>query len=171
MQVSNRITAGVIVISDRVYGKEQPDESGKLSVDMLSKNNFLINYYDVIPNNEEAIRESIKKCLESSDLCITIGGTGPSPKDKTIEVASTLSTKVFPGFGEIFRKITFEKESASKAIATRTELYSVNDKLLLCLPGSPSAVSLGITLLLEVVDHLLEELRRTAKPHRPPSSH
>jgi molybdenum cofactor biosynthesis protein B len=171
MQTNSKNTVGIIVVSDRVYKGERPDESGKLSMKMLSEKGFQINHYSVVTNDEDMIRESIKNCLEKADVCITLGGTGPSPRDKTIEVASSLSTKYLPGYGEIFRKLTYESDGATKAIATRTELFVVNDKLLLCLPGSPSAVKLGITLLLDGVEHVLEELKRTDKPHRNPASH
>lgn len=161
-----KLNFGIIVISDKIYKGERVDESGKICLNMLTENNLKADFYVVVPNDENLIEESIKKCFDKARICITIGGTGPSQRDLTIEVANKLSTKLLPGFGELFRKITFERQGASKAITTRTELFLINDKVLLCLPGSPSAVRLGTELFLEVIGHLVEELSRINQPHR-----
>lgn len=171
MPQSSDLKGGVIVISDRVYRGEARDESGELCRSMLAEGGFDVVYYAVVPNSAELIEGAIGACLRESRVCVTIGGTGPSPKDITIEVALRISTKTFPGFGEIFRRETLEKEGVVKAIATRAELFSVNDRLLLCLPGSPSAVRLGVSLFLRAAGHILEELTRADRQHRGPGPH
>jgi len=168
---SSDLSAGVLVVSDSVYEGKASDVSGDLCGRALSSRGFKVVYYSVVPNREGDLERAIRECLSVSDVCVTIGGTGPSKRDKTIEVAGRISEKVFPGFGEAFRARTRELEGLAKSVATRSELFSIGEKLLLCLPGSPSAVQLGMEIFLEAAPHLIEELRRAGEPHRHPGKH
>lgn len=166
MEIRDLHRAGIIVTSDRVFNKEMKDESGPLCRALLERKGYTIVYYNILPNDESIIEKSIYECIKDAEICITIGGTGPTPKDKTIEVASKLADKRLPGFGEIFRFETYLKRGLVKALPTRTDLFIIKDKILLCLPGSTDAVELGMRLFLEAADHLLDEVKRIDRPHK-----
>lgn len=100
------------------------------------------------------IRLSLMKALyeEKNDAAIFIGGTGLSPRDVTIEAVAPLLDKRLDGFGEIFRRISFDS-IGSPALMTRSVAGTIENKPVFCLPGSPNATKVGIDLLLKELPH------------------
>ncbi len=114
----------------------------------------------IIPDDEVRIRGWIESKLRDSeiDVLITSGGTGISRSDVTIETVKELLEKELPGFGEIFRMLSFER-IGSAALATRALAGVSRGKPVFCLPGSPDAVELAMTqLLLPEVGHLVKHI-------------
>ena len=94
------------------------------------------------------------------DAIIVCGGTGVSLTDVTIETLRPMMIKTLPGFGELFRKLSYD-EIGSVALMTRA-LAGVTDqgKVLFCIPGSPQAVKLVMTkLILPETGHILKHAR------------
>ncbi|MDG2165991.1 MAG: molybdopterin-binding protein, partial [Alphaproteobacteria bacterium] len=79
---------------------------------------------------------SLKKEI---DVIITTGGTGLTGRDNTIDNIKSISEIEIPGFGELFRQISFQKIGTS-AIQSRSSAFLVNKTYVFCLPGSKSAV-------------------------------
>jgi len=107
------------------------------------------------------IQKHVRKALSSPeiDALIITGGTGLSPRDLTIESVSPFLQKNIPGFGELFRKISFDK-IGSPAMLSRALAGSSNGKLIFCLPGSPDAVETAMTrLILPEIGHMLKVSR------------
>lgn len=166
MESSGTYKAGVLVVSDRIFASPEQDVSGSLARALLRASGYEVAFYELSPNDPAALEDALRRCLSVSDVCVSIGGTGPSSHDITVDVALRMSDRLFPGFGEAFRRVTFDVEGPAKAIASRTELLAVGDRLILCLPGSPKAVELGIRLFVEAGAHILRELRRRREePH------
>jgi len=85
---------------------------------------------------------------------VTTGGTGVTPDDVTVEAVEPLFEKRLPGFGELFRRLSYE-EIGTQAIATRATAGIADGVPVFCLPGSESAVRLGTEeIIVEVVGHL-----------------
>ena len=90
----------------------------------------------------------------------TTGGTGITARDGTFEVASALIEKPLPGFGELFRMLSYQEIGAA-AMLSRACAGRVGAALLVCLPGSEHAVRLAMTkLIVPELGHLVREVSR-----------
>lgn len=154
----------VVVVSDRVYEGVESDTSGELALNFLREKGLCVNPKIVIKNS---YREIIKVVRDSdARVLIFLGGTGPSPRDITVDVLENIAWRCMPGFGEVFRQLSYSKVGP-KAILSRTTLCILHDgKVVVALPGSPDGASLGVDLLLKVVGHLLDEVDRFETPHK-----
>jgi len=157
----------VIVCSSSRYEKlkaRKPvdDPSGDLIVETLQKAGHTVVFREIVPDDKVLIGKYVSKALGSEDVdsIILCGGTGISPKDVTIEAVRPMLVKTLPGFGELFRKLSFD-EIGSAAVLSRA-LAGVADqgKAVFCIPGSPQAVRLVLEkLILPEVGHILKHAR------------
>ena len=94
----------------------------------------------IIPDDIKKIKNTLEELSSDNeiDCIITTGGTGLTGRDSTPEAFKMIIEKEIPGFGEIFRMISFKKISTS-AIQSRAIAGIVKNKFLFALPGSPSA--------------------------------
>jgi molybdopterin adenylyltransferase len=93
-------------------------------------------------------------------VIITNGGTGLTARDGTIEVARRLFDKELPGFGELFRWLSFQ-QIGSAAMLSRAVAGTAQGRLIICLPGSTKAVRLAMTrLIIPELPHLIWEIHR-----------
>ena len=76
---------------------------------------------------------------KNHDVVITTGGTGLTGRDNTIDAIKKISEIEIPGFGELFRQLSYNKIGTS-TIQSRSSAFLVNKKYIFCLPGSSSAV-------------------------------
>mgnify|MGYP001626464285 CR=1 FL=1 len=156
----------IIVVSDSVAEGLQEDISGELAKRVLVTKGFCVSSKVVVRNSYREILKALRSA--ESRVLVFLGGTGPGPRDITVDVIERVSWRCLPGFGEIFRKLAYEK-IGGPAILTRTALCVLHDgKIAVALPGSPDAVSLGLDLLAQVVEHLIEEVDRFEGPHKLP---
>lgn len=96
---------------------------------------------------------------ESVDAVVASGGTGITQSDITIEAIRPLFEKELPGFGELLRKISYEK-IGSPAVMTRATAGIVKGKAIFCIPGSPQAVETALKhLILPEVGHIVKHAR------------
>ena len=110
----------------------------------------------------DTVREWVlaRLALPGCDGVITSGGTGISPRDLTLEALATLVEKPLPGFGELFRMLSYG-EIGSAAMLSRALGGIASERFLFCLPGSPEAVRLALErLILPELGHLVGELRK-----------
>jgi len=119
--------------------------------------------HKIIPNDAKKITAAAEAALKEADLVLTVGGTGVSRKDISVESVRPLLAKELPGFGEMFRSLSV-KEICTAAILSRAVLgVTAKGKIVLSLPGSENAVRLGLEgILMNELKHLLWELRRYA---------
>jgi molybdenum cofactor biosynthesis protein B len=141
----------------------ETDSSGRAASEIFVKFGHTVVLHEIIPNDRARIADAAAKALREADLVVTIGGTGASRKDISVDAVRPLIEKELPGFGELFRSLS-AKEIGSAAILSRATLgVSAEGKILLSLPGSENAVRLGLEgILMGELKHLLRELRRHA---------
>jgi len=141
------------ISSSRYRDKSLKDESGEITKELLRNEGYEFSY-SVVDDSKPMIRLSLFKALfeENSDVAVLLGGTGLSPRDVTIEAVTPLLDKTLDGFGEIFRKLSFES-IGSPALMSRALAGTMDTKLIFCLPGSPDASSLGMSLVLKEIRH------------------
>ena len=156
---------GILVVSDSVYSGEKEDVSGRLAKSIIEDKGYIVNKYTIIPNDYKLILHKVLDLVKECDVVIVIGGTGPSPRDISIDVIEKISWRTLPGFGEIFRYLTFKRQGF-KAIYSRAGLYIVDKSAVIVTPGSPDAVKTALEIVLESIDHVIEEIRRLKGIHR-----
>ena len=143
--------------------KMETDTSGRAAFEIFQKFGHSVVLHQIVPNDEKKIVAAAESALKEADLVLTIGGTGVSRKDISVESVRPLLAKELPGFGEMFRSLSV-KEIGTAAILSRAVLgVTSKGKLVLSLPGSENAVRLGLEgILMNELKHLLWELRRYA---------
>ena len=155
------VQVAVVVISDK--RTIETDESGPLASTLLRDAGHLVTDFALLPNDEANTRAHVAALIARTDVDVVLccGGTGLSAKDRTVEAVRPLLEKELPGFGELFRLISFQEQIGTAAILTRALAGSINGRLIVSLPGSKAAVELALTrVLLPELQHLMHELRR-----------
>jgi molybdenum cofactor biosynthesis protein B len=140
----------------------ETDESGRIAEDVLKNGGHDVYRRLIVPNEESGIGRILEELLNSSeiDVILTIGGTGLSRRDITVETASKMVEKKIEGFGELFRFLSYS-EIGTAAMLTRAFAGVAKGKILACLPGSKNAVELAIRkLILPEIGHMIRESRR-----------
>lgn len=166
-EAPRKLNFAVIVSSSSRYQKlkeRKPftDPSGDLIVELLQNAGHSVVSREILPDDRVLIGKHVGNAIgsEKVDAIIVCGGTGVSITDVTIETVRPLLIKTLPGFGELFRKLSFD-EIGSAAIMTRA-LAGVTDqgKAVFCIPGSPQAVKLVMEkLILPETGHILKHAR------------
>jgi len=115
-----------------------------------------LTYTKIIPDSVDHIEDTLEEFLEKTDVDVIIfsGGTGLSPKDITYETIKPKFEKIIPGFGELFRYLSY-KEIGSAAMLSRAIGGKIRDKAVFLLPGSPNAVKMAMRdLILPELAHI-----------------
>jgi molybdenum cofactor biosynthesis protein B len=142
-------------------GKPVTDESRDLILKLLRNNGHTVAVQRLITDDKAMIQETMHEMLSSSkvDAIISTGGTGITPADVTIEAIKPILEKELPGFGELFRHLTFQ-EIGSAAVMSRAMAGVAKGKAVFCLPGSPHAVKLCLErLILSETAHIVLHAR------------
>lgn len=144
-----------------IEGEPVKDASGNLIDRMLREAGHSIVLRRIVSDDKDMIEKSIRDILDSTetDVAIFCGGTGITPSDIAIETISPVLVKVLPGFGEIFRRLSFD-QIGSAAILSRAVAGVAKGKVFFCIPGSPDAVRLCLeTLILPEAGHVVKHAR------------
>jgi len=131
----------------------EDDESTRIVVERLNCVD-----YRLVPDRRLSIIKAIAELAESVDVIVTIGGTGISPTDVTVDVVRRLVDREIEGFGEIFRMLSYEEVGAS-AMLSRAFAGVLDGTVIFCLPGSKGAVRLGVELISRVIKHVVSHAR------------
>lgn len=154
------IRCAVITVSDS--RTRESDRSGQLIEQSLIAAGHVIASYQILADEPELIRQQLQHLTQefTVEAIILNGGTGIAPRDTTYDVVEPMLTKILPGFGEIFRMLSYQ-EVGSRAIASRALAGVLHQTLVFCLPGSSKAVELAMkTLILPELLHLTRQLRQ-----------
>lgn len=153
------IDCAVVTISDT--RTLSTDSSGELIQQLLLAAGHKIGRYQIIPDEPIQIRAELDTAIDNTppiQVIIFNGGTGISPRDYTYDALSTALTKTLPGFGEIFRLLSYQ-DIGSRAISSRAIAGTYRQLLVFALPGSRGAVQLGMEkLILPELRHLVTQL-------------
>ena len=151
------LNISVLIISDT--RTETTDKSGKILEDRIKESGHILISKLFVKDEPTLIKEEISKILKkkSSHVIISSGGTGLTGRDSTPEVLKEIITKEIPGFGEIFRYISFKKIGTS-SLQSRAIAGLINKTFIFALPGSPGACK-------DAWDELIKfQLDSTTKP-------
>lgn len=137
------LTAAVLTVSDT--RTPETDTSGDLICERMTTAGHQLIERQIVKDDRAAVHGAVKAWLERNtiDVVLVTGGTGITPRDMTPEALEPLVTKPIPGFGELFRQLSYEDISAA-TIQSRAFAGLCNTTLLFALPGSTGAVRLAM---------------------------
>lgn len=154
------ISCAIVSVSDTRNART--DVSGRTIRQHLSVEPYRIKSTSIVKDEPSDIRRTVLELLADDELKVIIltGGTGIGARDRTIEVLQNFFEKDLPGFGEMFRHLSYE-EIGSAALLTRASAGIARRKFIAALPGSPQAVRLALEkILVPELPHILDLLRR-----------
>lgn len=134
------------------------DTSGQLIVDRLTEVGHTIVAREIVIDSELKLRAQFAMWIADPgvDVIISTGGTGVTPRDVTPEALAPLITKPIPGFGELFRWISYQ-EIATSTIQSRAEGALCGQTYVFLLPGSTGGVRTALEkILIPQLDHRLK---------------
>ena len=155
------VNCAVITVSDT--RSPETDRSGQLIRQLLTDAGQGVGAYAIIKDEPVEIRSLLGELSDRADLDALIfnGGTGIAPRDTTYDAIAGLLEKTLPGFGELFRWLSYQ-EIGTRAIASRAIAGVYRSKLVFSIPGSSGAVKLAVEqLILPELVHLVGQLRKS----------
>ncbi|MBK8795670.1 molybdenum cofactor biosynthesis protein B [Caldilinea sp.] len=158
-QSQGRVPLEIVTVSDT--RTPETDVSGKLIRELAeAAGHDIVDYRIVKDEPDEVLRVLNDFAAGPARLIIFNGGTGIGRRDRTYDVISRVIEKPLPGFGEIFRMLSYEQVGAA-AMLSRATAGVYRDKVVFSTPGSPNAVQLAMEkLILPEIQHLAWELVR-----------
>jgi molybdenum cofactor biosynthesis protein B len=138
------------------------NEGGRLLRRLVEHAGFAVVDEALVPDETEALRDSVAKLArpEICDAVLVTGGTGLAPRDRTPDAVGPLFDRRVPGFGELFRMLSFRQIGAA-AMLSRAEAGVISGVAVFLLPGSPAAIELAVReLIAPELSHLVGQLRR-----------
>ncbi len=157
--VSRSVCCAVVTVSDT--RTVESDRSGQIIQALLTEAGHRVADYRIVPDEPDRIADLCQTLAQRADVdaIVLTGGTGIAPRDTTYDAIAALLEKTLPGFGELFRQLSFQ-EIGSRALASRAVAGVVQSTLVFSIPGSSKAVTLAMeALILPELPHLVSLLQ------------
>jgi len=154
------VRCAVITVSDS--RTLETDMGGQTVIVHLTGAGHTVGHREIIPDDPERMRPLLESLRERDDLdaILMTGGTGVTSRDQTFETVTALLDKPLPGYGEVFRMLSYQ-DIGPAAILSRATGGLLGRKVLLTMPGSPAAVRLAMEkIIVPELPHLVREARR-----------
>lgn len=153
------VTVGIVTVSDT--RTEQTDQNGQYLKQQLAERGHELALYRIVPDEPEQVLEVLD---EAAGLGVQVllfnGGTGISNRDTTYDALASRLEKTLPGFGELFRMLSYEQVGAA-AMLSRAVAGTYRGMALFSTPGSTKAVQLAWEkLIAPELEHVAWELVR-----------
>ena len=159
-EAPNRVRCAVITVSDtRTLAT---DRGGPIIVERLAAAGHEVVAREIVPDEPATMRSLLTALADRTDVdaILMTGGTGVGSRDQTFETVNGLLDKILPGYGELFRMLSFEQVGPA-AMLSRAIGGLMHGKILLTMPGSPAAVQLAMDkLIVPEIGHLVREARK-----------
>ncbi|RAZ68325.1 MogA/MoaB family molybdenum cofactor biosynthesis protein [Planococcus maitriensis] len=154
-----KIRIAVLTVSDT--RTEESDTGGALVKSLAQQAGIDVVDYRIVKDEVKDIHGIVVSWMARGeiDAIISTGGTGIAKRDQSIEAIEPFFEKELPGFGELFRYLSFSQDIGTKALLSRASAGTCADKAIFILPGSRGAVKLAMErLILPEIHHLVFEL-------------
>ena len=118
------------------------DKSGEILVQKIKESNHNLVDREIVKDEKEKIKKILLEWTNKNnlDVIITTGGTGLTGRDITPEAIKEIADKDIPGFGELFRELSY-KTVGTSAMQSRACAVLANGKYIFALPGSSGGVT------------------------------
>jgi molybdenum cofactor biosynthesis protein B len=133
------------------------DPAGDAITELVGEEGHDVVTRELVADDHDRVQKTVNNIVGRDDVSVivTTGGTGVTPDDVTIEAVCPLLEKELPGFGELFRRRSYD-DIGTKIVGTRATAGVVDGTVVCCLPGSENAVRLGVSeIVLEEAGHLV----------------
>jgi len=143
------------------------DESGQRLKALLEGAGFTLVAHRIVADEPALIRRIVRELSEQdlADALVTTGGTGIAPRDQTYEALEPLLEKRLDGFGEAFRRLSWD-EVGPRSVLSRAVAGVISGRFVVALPGSPRAVTLAVEkLVIPLLEHAVALARGHAGQH------
>lgn len=157
-----RLGFGLITISDSRDASS--DRGGALLFEGLTAAGHAVVVREIVRDEPAAIEAAVRAAVSRTDvdLVLTTGGTGIAPRDVTFDTLRGLFDSEIPGFGELFRWLSYE-QIGSATLLSRAVGGLLGGKVVLALPGSTKALALALErIVLPEAGHLVSQARGPA---------
>jgi molybdenum cofactor biosynthesis protein B len=167
------IRVSVVTVSDT--RTSATDEGGKLVGELCRDAHFYMAGGAILPDDPRRIHDHVAGLARDAtvDVILVTGGTGIAPRDTTVEALTPLFQKSLPGFGELFRALSFA-EIGPAAMLSRACAGTIGGVVVFTLPGSPAGVRLALErLIIPELPHIVSLLRPASHHdhhHHPPGA-
>ncbi len=154
------VGCAVVTVSDT--RTLENDRGGQLVLELLAQAGHQAVARQIIRDEPQSMRALIAELCAREDVhaILMTGGTGIGSRDQTFETVSGMLTKTMPGYGELFRMLSYQQVGTA-AMLSRAVGGLIGTKLILTMPGSPAAVELAMSqVILPELGHLIREARR-----------
>ncbi len=154
------VRVAVVTLSDTRTAEN--DESGRIIRELLEAAGQVIVHYCVMKDEPVELARAVHDLVVSGncDAILTNGGTGIAPRDGTYETISQMIERPLPGFGELFRMLSWD-EVGPAAMLSRATAGLIGRTLVFCMPGSRNAVRLAMEkLIVPELPHLVWEMNK-----------
>lgn len=151
----------VVTVSDTRVTEN--DYSGQLTKELLGSQEYEVVDYRIIKDDYDDIRQLLREAVSSRkvEAILLNGGTGIAPRDNTYEAVRSLLNKELPGFGEIFRYLSYTEDIGAAAILSRAIAGTIGNVAIFSMPGSQGAVKLAMEkIILPELRHVIRELNK-----------
>ncbi|MYC28663.1 MAG: MogA/MoaB family molybdenum cofactor biosynthesis protein [Chloroflexi bacterium] len=158
----------VLTVSTSGYhGQRQDDASGDKIKEMLPPPDYELVRYEIVSDDKEMIAQRMAEWADAADvnLIVSTGGTGLGPSDITPEACLSIIDREVPGLAETMRAETLK--FTPMAMISRSVAGTRGKTLIITLPGSVKGVAETLEVVMPVLPHALELLRRESMQDHP----
>lgn len=143
------------------------DEGGEQLRGRLEAAGFVVTVRAIVRDEPDELRALIARVCDEdlADAVVSTGGTGIAPRDRTYEAVNDLLEKRLDGFGEAFRRLSWD-EIGARAVLSRAVAGVYRQRVVVALPGSPKAVVLAVDhVIVPILSHAVALARGRAPAH------
>jgi molybdopterin adenylyltransferase len=158
-EAPRQVKCMVVTVSDT--RTPETDKSGSLMKQLLEEAGYPVVRYAIVKDEYEQIRELIHRAKSDDEVeaLLINGGTGIAERDTTYEAVRVSLDKEMPGFGEIFRYLSFTEDIGTAAILSRATAGVAGSTAIFSTPGSTGAVRLAMTrIIIPELRHVMREI-------------
>ena len=147
------VKAAVITVS--TSRTEKTDLSGKIIQECFESASIPVVSRVVVADAALDICRAVEEAVSSANCVVVTGGTGLTADDVTIEAVSPLFRKTMDGFGELFRRLSYD-EVGTRVLLSRATAGLIGESAVFCIPGSPNAARLASEMIIvPEIKHIL----------------
>lgn len=154
------VHVAIVTVSDT--RTRENDTGGDLIESRVTSAGHQVVFRAIVKDEPEQIDALLERIVAETDARVILftGGTGIAPRDTTYDVISRKLEKVMPGFGELFRMLSYQEVGAA-AMLSRATAGVYRGRVVVSMPGSPNAVQVAMDkLIMPEIQHLAWEVAR-----------